>query len=77
MREEIRDQLMPSPDEAPLTDCPWCGQEYNTAEDDNEDYERVTEPTPNTHEVARHKPCGHLVRFIPTGADSEFSNPWE
>lgn len=27
--EETREQLLPSPDEAPLTWCPWCGEEYN------------------------------------------------
>ena len=77
MAEQILDQLMPAPDEAPLTDCPWCGQEYNVTEDNRNDYETVAEPTPNSHEVARHKPCGKLVRFIPTGADSEFEKPWE
>ena len=76
--EQPRDQLMPAPDEAPLTDCPWCGVQYNVKEDDCEDfYETVLEPTPNTHEVARHKACGHLVRFIPTGGDSEFEYEME
>ena len=78
MSEEIRDQLLPAPDEAPLTDCPWCGAEYNTTEcEAGEFYETVVEPTPTSHEVARHKACGHLVRFIPTGADSEFDTKWE
>ena len=68
--EEIRDQMIPAPDEAPLTYCPWCGEEYRTDEEEGKrDYQTVTEPTPTTNEVARHK-CGHLVRFIPTGADT-------
>jgi len=68
--EEIRDQMMPAPDEAPLTDCPWCGAEYNVKEEDSDsNYDTITEETPGTKGVYRHRPCGHLVRFIPTGAD--------
>jgi len=71
LKEEIRDQLMPAPDEAPLTDCPWCGAEYNTQENEPDElYETVAEETPGTLGVYRHKACGHLVRFVPTGADS-------
>jgi len=90
--EEIRDQLFPAPDEAPLTDCPWCGKEYNTSEDEPDDYQveqclhagvypQPCDGCPHWNDFCnlpmRHKPCGHLVRFIPTGADSEFDNPWE
>ena len=66
MEEEIKDQLLPAPDEAPLTMCPWCGEEYHLQLDEEkgeQDYETVS-LTPDTNEVARHK-CGHLVRFIP------------
>jgi len=69
---KILDQMMPSPDEAPLTECPHCGQEYNTSEEERDDYQTIVEPTPDTQEICLHKPCNGLVRFIPTGADSEF-----
>lgn len=58
----IYDQLLPSPDEAPMTTCPGCGQEYNVTEEESGDYEQLTD-------MYRHK-CGHMVRFVPTGADS-------
>lgn len=60
----ILDQRLPAPDEAPLTMCPWCGEEYQTTDPRGEsDYETIIEPMPGTSEVARHK-CGNLVRFI-------------
>lgn len=66
--EKVRVQLMPAPDEAPLTTCPWCGAEYNVKEDDSEElYEAVDRDC----QIYRHKACGKLVRFIGTGADSE------
>ena len=70
---EIREQMFPSPDEAPMSSCPWCGEEYNVREDSERaeaDYVTIIEPVPGTNEVARHK-CGGLVRFIGTGAYSD------
>ena len=66
--EKVRVQLMPAPDEAPLTSCPWCGEEYNSKEDRPDDY---YEDIDRENEIYRHKKCGKLVRFVGTGADSE------
>ena len=72
MEELVLDQLLPSPDEAPLTNCPHCGEEFNTSETDPSDYyEVVVEETPETCGIYRHKSCGKLCRFVPTGADSK------
>ena len=68
----VKDQMLPSPDEAPLTECPWCGEEYNTNDthDPYEFYDTVVESTPATKEILRHKKCGNLVRFVGTGPDA-------
>lgn len=76
--EEIREQVLPAPDEAPLTYCPWCGQEYCIREEDGlEDYTRLGCPHEGTypkpcaecehwdeycHLPSRHR-CGGLVKF--------------
>lgn len=66
--EEIPVQLLPSPDEAPITSCPHCGEEYNVKEDDGEElYEKVPIlPVKSLAgiEIFRHKKCGKLVQFI-------------
>ena len=58
---EVRKQPLPVPDEAPITWCPWCNREYLVKEEGaEEDYEQLQDfPC-----LARHKVCGHLVRFI-------------
>jgi len=63
--EPVIDQLIPVPDEAPLTECPWCGEEYKISEDDPDTYyETIVIETPDApHGVYRHKKCGHLVSF--------------
>jgi len=67
-KEKVRVQLMPAPDEAPLTCCPWCGAEYNCKEDDSS---KFYEDIDRENQIYRHKKCGKLVRFVGTGADSE------
>lgn len=64
--DEILDQMMPHYDEAPLTDCPHCGKEYNTQDMDSEaaGYTVVVEEIPGIPAIYRHE-CGGLVRFIP------------
>ena len=58
----IEHQPLPCPDEAPLTECPHCGKEYEVTETDegHEDYEKV-EGIPC---ILLHKPCGKLVRMV-------------
>jgi len=54
---EVKEQMFPAPDEAPLTDCPWCGKEYDTREEQGlADY---AELAPHLY---RHS-CSNLVRF--------------
>lgn len=55
-------QLLPSPDEAPVTSCPHCGVEYITNETNIEDYYEVAFDGENP--IFRHKPCGGLVHFL-------------
>lgn len=66
MPEPIREQVLPAPDEAPLTWCPWCDQLYSVLEESSDEagYEVVNEQ----EGVYRHCPmtmpsCGNLVRF--------------
>lgn len=67
--EAIRDWHLPAPDEAPVTECPWCGQEYSVMEDQpEEDFKPVCEPIPGCSEISRHR-CGHLVRLISWAED--------
>jgi len=54
--EEVRNQVMPAPDDAPLTACPWCGQKYNVQEPDAGDYQKIAD------DIYKHT-CGHLVRY--------------
>jgi hypothetical protein len=61
----VRRQLLPSPDEAPLTWCPWCGTEYNTQETNCEDHYQVAHDGENP--ILRHIVCGHLVSFPDDG----------
>ena len=62
---EVKEQRLPAPDEAPLTSCPWCGKEYNVQDTDpGIDYETLVVATSETGQVARHEPCGNIVRFI-------------
>ena len=59
VKEEVRIQTLPSPDEAPLTTCPWCGKEYLTTEEmEDAAYEALEQEN-----LYRHKNCGRLVRF--------------
>lgn len=61
---EVKEQLLPAPDEAPVTSCPWCGKEYNIKEDDPRlHYDTLVVFTPGNNEIARHKDCGQLVKF--------------
>jgi hypothetical protein len=63
--ETVLDQLMPAPDEAPLTWCPWCGSEYNVQEQDSEpDYQDIACP----HEGTYPKPCEGCDHWL-TGLD--------
>ncbi len=69
----IRDQRLPSPDEAPLTTCPWCGEEYNVEDIQDEEAAGYTEvwdgADPLTSTVMMHK-CGGLVRMISWADDA-------
>jgi len=73
----IRIQVLPAPDEAPLTWCPWCGKEYCTLEETS-DYmtmecseegvyptycEDCEHYTDFCNIPARHS-CGGLVEFV-------------
>ena len=53
---EVLEQMLPAPDEAPLTDCPGCGNEYNIMEDERDDYQKVAP------HIFRHT-CGQLITF--------------
>lgn len=60
--EDVHEQLMPAPDEAPLTMCPWCGEEYNVKTDDSEKHYQDIVGV-----YSRHKNCGKLVAFQERG----------
>jgi len=57
---KVLEQMLPAPDEAPLTDCPGCGKEYNILEEKSDDYQKLAA------DISRHS-CGQLVKF--TGGD--------
>lgn len=58
--EEVKKQLLPGDDEAPMTSCPWCGQEYNVREEIGDaGYEKVGQEKG----IYWHKPCGGLGQF--------------
>jgi len=54
-------QMLPCPDEAPLTSCPHCGREYRV---DQEKPEKSYTPLTRVPCLSRHRPCGGIVRFI-------------
>ena len=54
-------QLLPCPDEAPLTSCPHCGREYLV---NQEVPEKTYTPLTRVPCLSRHRPCGGIVRFI-------------
>ena len=53
-------QLMPAPDEAQLTCCPVCGEEYNVQDTESETYYDTINLVMDLY---RHKKCGGIVRF--------------
>ncbi len=53
---EVLEQMLPAPDEAPLTDCPSCGKEYNVTDEERSDYQKLST------DIYRHS-CGQLVTF--------------
>ncbi|MBA7594934.1 hypothetical protein ES703_01890 [subsurface metagenome] len=53
---EVYEQRLPAPDEAPLTDCPGCGKEYNIMEEERDDYVKIAP------HIFRHT-CGQLITF--------------
>ena len=53
---KVFEQMLPSADESPLTDCPGCGKEYNIMEEDRDDYVKVAP------HIFRHT-CGQLITF--------------
>jgi len=53
---KVYKQMLPAADEAPLTDCPRCGKEYNIMEEDRDDYQKIAP------HIFRHT-CGQLVTF--------------
>ncbi len=57
---KVFEQMLPSADEAPLTDCPGCGKEYNISEEDRDDYVKVAP------HIFRHT-CGQLITFTGGG----------
>ncbi len=65
----IRIQPLPVPDEAPLTSCPHCGKEYLVKEEGPEETYEQIEGIPC---IARHKPCGGLVRMVCWADDLTF-----
>ena len=52
----VLEQMLPAPDEAPLTACPGCGKEYNVTEEERSDYQKLAA------DIYRHS-CGRLVKF--------------
>ena len=60
--EIIQDQTDPS-------FCPCCGKKYNLGEDADsmaafDDFVTVREPQSGVAEIAKHLPCGGLVRMV-------------
>jgi len=58
---KIATQMLPCPDEAPLTECPHCGREYHV---NQEVPEKTYTPLARVPCLSRHRPCGGIVRFI-------------
>ncbi len=57
---KVFEQMLPSADESPLTDCPGCGKEYNILEEERDDYEKLAP------HIFRHT-CGQLITFTGGG----------
>jgi hypothetical protein len=60
-KEEIRTQVLPSPDEAQLTWCPWCGAEYDIEDTESSAFYDTIDDNKG---IYRHKKCGKLVKMV-------------
>ena len=57
----ILTMMLPFYDEAPITNCPHCGEEFNTSIDECEPHFETIDDEKGIH---RHRKCGGVVKMI-------------